>query len=106
MSETTKTEPVTKPKRVRKVKAAEGESLASQLAASVTAMAQTATGRSATGDNRTAAKPRAARPRSAAPAAPAAKPKTSKERMGESGYRVKFGTSDAIICAAVQEWIK
>jgi hypothetical protein len=55
-------------------------------------------GRTAVGDRRPAAKP-AALPVSPAPAPAVAKP----ARMGCSGYRIKYGTSDEAIVRAIRE---
>ena len=55
-------------------------------------------GRTAVGDRRPAAKP-AAPPVSPTPAPAAAKP----AKMGCSGYRIKYGTSDEAIVQAIRE---
>jgi len=58
------------------------------------------TGRAATGDNGGGRKPKS-QPAKSAPAKP--KPKPKAQTLGQSGYRQKFGLSDAAIVAAIRE---
>jgi hypothetical protein len=63
----------------------------------------TSTGRTTTGDNGGGRKPRATKAPAKQATTPTPAKKTGKALMGPSGYRVKYGTTDAAVFAAVRE---